>query len=173
MAENNRDEVLETLKRIEEKVDIFDRLLKDIVEFGESFQEFLEERKNRASTLVTEVKATVESKKFDKSIYDDPIVRNDPPGWNKKHGTTFVGKKFSECSDEYLADMISFLKWASEDDRKKGTLTSNGKPRAHYRLLDMQRAISILESRKQKDVPETSKEVSKKSGEEEFSFEDA
>ena len=69
--------------------------------------------------------------------YDDPIVMRDPPKWSKD---SFVGKKYSQCTPVFLKDLAGFLDWAALDDKKKNTLTSNGKPRYIYRERDAKHA---------------------------------
>lgn len=69
--------------------------------------------------------------------YDDPIVMRDPPKWSKG---SFVGKKYSECTPEFLKDLAGFLDWAAADDKKNKTLTQKGKERYVYRERDAKRA---------------------------------
>jgi hypothetical protein len=69
--------------------------------------------------------------------YDNPIVIRDPPKWSKG---SFVGKKYSECTPDFLKDLAGFLDWAASDDKKNNTLTAKGKPRYTYREQDAKRA---------------------------------
>ncbi|HUU88579.1 MAG TPA: hypothetical protein VMX17_12620 [Candidatus Glassbacteria bacterium] len=69
--------------------------------------------------------------------YNDPVVMKDPPRWSKK---SFVGRKYSECTPEYLLDLAGFLEWAASDDKKNNIMTSTGKPRYPYRERDAKRA---------------------------------
>ena len=69
--------------------------------------------------------------------YDDPIVMKDPPRWSKG---SFVGKKYSECTPEFLRDLAGFLDWAAADDKKNNIMTKTNKPRYLYREKDAKRA---------------------------------
>ncbi|HUU87025.1 MAG TPA: hypothetical protein VMX17_04640 [Candidatus Glassbacteria bacterium] len=69
--------------------------------------------------------------------YDDPVVMKDPPRWSKG---SFVGKKYSECTPDFLKDLAGFLDWAAADDKKNNILTQKGKPRYTYRERDAKRA---------------------------------
>ncbi len=63
--------------------------------------------------------------------YGDPVIKFDPKRWN---GDSFVGKKLSQCSIEYLEVFAEFKEWAAanplegkepkyvEYDRKDGLL---------------------------------------------------
>lgn len=63
----------------------------------------------------------------------NPKVRQDPPRWK---GTRNVGRRFSECSAEYLRGLASFIRWCGEEDEASGARTSTGKPRAPFLFAD-------------------------------------
>lgn len=63
----------------------------------------------------------------------NPKVRQDPPRWR---GTRNVGRRFSECSAEYLRGLASFIRWCGDQDEAAGARTSTGKPRAPFLFAD-------------------------------------
>jgi hypothetical protein len=70
--------------------------------------------------------------------YGDPIVNaKDPRDWT---GPSMKGRRFSECSSEYLEMVASRLDFFAEKAEAEGKLASNGKPEAPYRRRDAARA---------------------------------
>jgi hypothetical protein len=70
--------------------------------------------------------------------FGNPDVRKDPPLWIKAGGATYVGKKFSETTAEYLDALAAFFDWKSKKDTEKGT--EDGFKYARYSQLDGARA---------------------------------
>jgi hypothetical protein len=72
------------------------------------------------------------------SQYGDPIIKaKDPRDWT---GPSMKGRRFSECSSEYLELVAKRLDFFAEQSEKEGKLASNGKPEAPYRRRDAARA---------------------------------
>lgn len=72
------------------------------------------------------------------SQYGDPMVKaKDPRDWT---GPPQKGKRFSECSSEYLELVASRLDFFAEQAEREGKMASNGKPEAPYRRRDAARA---------------------------------
>lgn len=70
--------------------------------------------------------------------YGDPIIKAaDPRDWT---GPSQKGKRFSECSSEYLMLVADRLDYFAEKAEQEGTLTSNGKPVAPFNRRDAARA---------------------------------
>jgi hypothetical protein len=69
------------------------------------------------------------------SKFGDVEVRKNPPRWS---GESFVGKRFSECSIEFLEAMASFCDWKAGKDAEKGT--ADGDKYATYARKDAARA---------------------------------
>lgn len=66
------------------------------------------------------------------SEHGDPVVRKDPPRWP---GDTFVGKRYSDCTPEYLESLAGFLAWKAKKN------DADGKTKyAEYDRLDAARA---------------------------------
>lgn len=63
--------------------------------------------------------------------YGNPEIRRDPPRWR---GESMVGRKFSDCSPEYLDTLAGFNDWRADQDEKKGD------PRSKWARLDASRA---------------------------------
>lgn len=64
--------------------------------------------------------------------YGDPEVRKDPTRWQ---GESFVGRRYSETSPEYLDMVASLEDWrAGKDDEagQRGELNNKGKPKDGY-----------------------------------------
>ena len=55
--------------------------------------------------------------------YGNPEVKKDPPRWT---GDSHVGRRYSECSPEYLDEMAGFQTWAAERDEKKAAPMPDG-----------------------------------------------
>lgn len=66
--------------------------------------------------------------------YGDPIVRKDPPRWS---GPSFVGRKYSQCTPEYLRSMAGFLQWKAGKDDERGEIKF-----AKYSRIDAARALA-------------------------------
>lgn len=72
------------------------------------------------------------------SQYGDPIVNaKDPRDWT---GPTQKGKRFSQCSSEYLELLASRLDFFADIAEKEGKTTAAGKPVAPYNRRDAARA---------------------------------
>lgn len=70
--------------------------------------------------------------------YGDPIVKAaDPRDWT---GPTQKGKRFSECSSEYLELVASRLDYFADQAEKENKLTSTGKPVAPFNRREAARA---------------------------------
>lgn len=79
--------------------------------------------------------AVASEKDLDSQYGDPSIKKKDPPRWD---GPSFVGKKYSECSPEYLDCLAGFLDWKAEKDAEKGT--EDGNKYAGYARKDAARA---------------------------------
>lgn len=69
--------------------------------------------------------------------YGNPEVRTDPKRWN---GPTFKGRRYSECSPEFLDVLAEFLEWQGQQSDRKNERTNNNKPVGDYRRQDAARA---------------------------------
>ena len=70
--------------------------------------------------------------------YGDETVRRDPKKWT---GESFVGKRYSECTPEYLQATIDYFLWLAARQEEQGEVDKNGKPRAHWSRLSASRAL--------------------------------
>jgi len=52
------------------------------------------------------------------SQYGDPEIRKDPPKWA---GESMVGKRYSQCSADYLLSLAGFLEWKAGKNESEGT----------------------------------------------------
>jgi hypothetical protein len=71
------------------------------------------------------------------SEYGDPEVRRDPPRWK---GESMVGKRFSECSPEYLGELAGFKRWCAQRDDEQAAVDAKGRPKSYWARLDAARA---------------------------------
>lgn len=70
--------------------------------------------------------------------YGDPTIKAaDPRDWT---GPSQKGKRFSECSSEYLNLVADRLDYFADVAEREGKLTSGGKPVAPYNRKDAARA---------------------------------
>lgn len=70
--------------------------------------------------------------------YGDPIVKaKDPRDWT---GPPQKGKRFSECSSEYLELLAARMDFFAEKAERENKLTTSGKPEAPYIRRDAARA---------------------------------
>lgn len=69
--------------------------------------------------------------------YGNPTVRKDPPKWS---GPSFAGKRFSECSPEFLESLAGFYDWKAGKDAASGAVDAKGRPKATYSRKDAARA---------------------------------
>lgn len=69
--------------------------------------------------------------------YGDPEVRRDPPRWK---GESMVGKRFSECSPEYLGELAGFKRWCAQRDDEAQAVDAKGRPKSYWARLDAARA---------------------------------
>jgi hypothetical protein len=91
-----------------------------------------------------------------KNDWADKVVSKDPPFWkadNKKFdGYTYAGRKFSQCSPDYLEVLAEFNTWKAnadkakpdkggmmlEDDKVTPKLDKKGNPKYWYERLEME-----------------------------------
>ena len=71
------------------------------------------------------------------SQYGNPEIKKDPPRWK---GPSFVGRRYSECTPEYLENLASFCDWKAGRDAAAGKMTRGGKPLADLVRRDAARA---------------------------------
>jgi hypothetical protein len=71
------------------------------------------------------------------SEYGDPEVRRDPPRWK---GESMVGKRYSECSPEYLGELAGFKRWCAQRDDEQQAVDAKGRPKSYWARLDAARA---------------------------------
>jgi len=72
------------------------------------------------------------------SQYGDPVIKaSDPRDWT---GPSQKGKRFSQCSSEYLMLVADRLDYFADKAEKEGATTSTGKPVAPYNRRDAARA---------------------------------
>lgn len=72
------------------------------------------------------------------SQYGDPVIKAaDPRDWT---GPSQKGKRFSECSSEYLEMVASRLDFFAEKEEREGKTSSTGKLVAPYTRRDAARA---------------------------------
>lgn len=69
--------------------------------------------------------------------YGNPEIRRDPPRWT---GPSFVGRRFSDATPEYLESLAGFLDWKARESDKKGELAKGGTPKSKFVRLDASRA---------------------------------
>jgi hypothetical protein len=70
--------------------------------------------------------------------HGDPMIKYDPKKWIENGGKSFAGKRFSQCSPEYLDAVASFQDWKVKDNTKKPGPDSEKKIK--FALLDGARA---------------------------------
>jgi hypothetical protein len=69
--------------------------------------------------------------------YGNPEIRKDPPRWK---GESQVGKRYSECTPEFLEVLAGFLTWKAGESDKKQETTSGGQAKSYYIRKDAARA---------------------------------
>lgn len=69
--------------------------------------------------------------------YGNPEVRTNPKRWD---GPSFRGRRFSECSAEFLDVYAELLEWQGQQSDKKNERTNTNKPLGDYRRQDAARA---------------------------------
>lgn len=90
-----------------------------------------------SQTRTTAVKEIAPASDLDGQYGDPEVKAKDPRDWT---GPTQKGKRFSQCSSEYLELVASRLDWFAEQAEKEGKTTSSGKPLAPYNRRDAARA---------------------------------
>lgn len=84
----------------------------------------------------TTPKAVADARDLD-GQYGNPDVRFKPRDWT---GPDFTGRKYSQCSPEFLDMLASALDYFADKDEAEGKLTAKGKPAAPFRRSDAARA---------------------------------
>lgn len=69
--------------------------------------------------------------------HGNPEIRKDPPRWT---GQSFIARRYSDCTPEYLDELASFFEWQMRKDTEEGRVTGGGKPTAFYKRRDAARA---------------------------------
>lgn len=65
--------------------------------------------------------------------YGDPEIRKDPKRWT---GPSFVGRKYSDTSPEYLDCVAEFKVWQAGKDDETNAVDSKGRPKSHWARKD-------------------------------------
>ena len=72
------------------------------------------------------------------SEWGDPEIKTkDPRDWT---GVPMRGRRFSECSVQYLGMYAEFLDWMGDQSEENGQTDSKGRPVAPYKRKDAARA---------------------------------
>ncbi len=71
------------------------------------------------------------------STYGDPVVRKDPGRWR---GESMAGRKFSQCTPEYLEELAGLFDWRGDQDDKSNAVDAKGNPKSKWSRLDAARA---------------------------------
>jgi hypothetical protein len=71
------------------------------------------------------------------STYGDPVVRKDPGRWR---GESMSGRKFSQCTPEYLEELAGLFDWRGDQDDKSNAVDAKGNPKSKWSRLDAARA---------------------------------
>lgn len=64
--------------------------------------------------------------------WGNPEVRSDPTWWSKAGHPTMVGKKFSECTPEYLRALAKRFEWMGDQDDDKKAVDEKGRPKSYW-----------------------------------------
>lgn len=77
--------------------------------------------------------------------WNNPVVRKDPKNWLEQGGTSFEGRRFSECPPAYLDALAGLFTWMAKKDQESGATyvskkTGEALPTAPLKLKDAARA---------------------------------
>lgn len=70
--------------------------------------------------------------------YGDPEIRFDPKRWTKG---SFVGRRYSEATPEYLECLAEFKVWQAAKDDETNAVDSKGRPKSHWSRKDAALAL--------------------------------
>lgn len=113
----------------------------------------LEERMAALEARVMKLEGAAPVKVDLNDKYSDPDVRKDPRDWT---GPSMVGKKYSQCSSEYLEMLAGLLDWqANKDDEAGKTWTSKDgtktRPSSTFARTDAARARAWAARNKERE----------------------
>ncbi len=69
--------------------------------------------------------------------YGNPEIRRDPPRWT---GPSFVGRRFSEASPDFLDALAGFYDWKARESDKRDERVKGGALKSRFIRLDAARA---------------------------------